>query len=155
MCCVILHTHLIYAPSYPGSISKELEAFRSSYSELELVNPCDVVGQLYTKNVISRADRDQINERSSMSEKVGLLLRAVERAINTDKSKFSIFVEILQTQYMVFLKGYNKCSQKKASIYMLNNKHGCMLYSCMCCILVHVVLHNMCCQSKKMVINVV
>ena len=94
-----LQAHLIYALLYPGSTSKELEAFRSSYSDLELVNTSDIVGQLYAKEVISRADRDDIVEKSQRSEKVGALLRAVERAITTDRRNFYKFVEVLQTQY--------------------------------------------------------
>ena len=93
--------HLSYTLSYSGSTSKEYEAFRSLYSELELVNPCDILGQLYAKNVISRADRDGIAESSQSSEKVGALLMAVERAIKTDGNNFYIFVAALQSQYKV------------------------------------------------------
>lgn len=66
---------------------------------MELVNTSDIVGQLYAKEVISRADRDDIVEKSQRSEKVGALLRAVERAITTDRRNFYKFVEVLQTQY--------------------------------------------------------
>ena len=52
--------------------------------------------------MISKADRDEIsNDKASLNDRVGALLRAVERAIQIDKENFYTFVEILKPQYKV------------------------------------------------------
>ena len=77
----------------------EHEAFRRMWSSLQsTINPRDISGILYEKEIISRVEREEIdNERETRYTRTTALLKHVERKINMDKNNFWIFVEVLKT----------------------------------------------------------
>ena len=77
--------------------SKEEQALRTHYAELrEQVNPSDIAAHLYAKELISRNERaDADNKMHSESDRMDRLLTALERAIDIDKKNFYTFMDIL------------------------------------------------------------
>ena len=90
-------THLILSP--PDCVSDESEAFRSMWPSLQLaINPQDISGILYANNLISRVEREEIdNERETRHIRTTALLKHVERKIDMDKNNFWRFVEVLKS----------------------------------------------------------
>ena len=90
-------THLILFS--PEGVSDEHEAFRHMWASLQsTINPRDISGILYEKEIISRVEREEIdNERETRHTRATALLQHVERKINMDKKNFWILVEVLQT----------------------------------------------------------
>ena len=90
-------THLILSP--PDSVFDEREAFRRMWSSLQsTINPRDISGILYEKEIISRVEREEIdNERETRHTRTTALLQHVERKINMDKNNFWRFVEVLKS----------------------------------------------------------
>ena len=76
----------------------EREAFRRMWSSLQsTINPRDISGILYEKEIISRVEREEIdNERETRHTRTTALLQHVERKIIMDKNNFWIFVEVLK-----------------------------------------------------------
>ena len=61
------------------------------------VNPSDIAAHLYAKDLISRSERaDADNKMHSDGDRMDRLLPAVERAIEIDKKNFYTFLDILE-----------------------------------------------------------
>ena len=81
----------------------ESAAFRSLYSEVadcleHQESPSRVAHNLYPLGLITRSKRDDVSYASSPSEKVGILLRAVESKIRSNPDNFDRFVDYLATE---------------------------------------------------------
>lgn len=71
--------------------------FRTLYADiLEQINPDDIAAELYSKSLISLADREDVdNLMHSGHSRATVLLNAVERAVKADHNNVMIFVEVL------------------------------------------------------------
>ena len=62
----------------------------------ETLNPDDLTHTLYSENVISKSDRDEISHHLNTQSKTESLLQALERAIGLDSKNFDIFLSHLR-----------------------------------------------------------
>ena len=70
--------------------------FRKFFHLLMSVNPDDVTAKMYSEDLISTTEREEINSPAlTMPKRKVALLEALERAIMCDQNKFIIFLNIL------------------------------------------------------------
>ena len=78
-------------------MSAESDVLREHYDKLyEIIQDADALAmQLYSKGLIARSRRSDIQDSSRQSEKNKLLLDAVERVVTADHTKLHEFMEVL------------------------------------------------------------
>ena len=100
--CMSIYIHVCKQQSFfPPDCVSEHDAFRSMWSLLQSsINPQDISGILYEKKLISKSEREEIdNVRNTRHNRITALLECVERMIRIDKETFWIFLEVLKPEY--------------------------------------------------------
>ena len=81
----------------PPVVDAVQTTLRNFYSELvEQLHPGDITAKLYTRNIISNSEKEEIDQMVLTLERRNiLLLEALKRAINIDYHNFSEFLSCL------------------------------------------------------------
>ena len=62
-------------------------------------DPAGLAGSLYSRDIISRSVRDEIQQRDLITKRKNeVLINAVEAQVTTDPSKFQAFMEVLKEE---------------------------------------------------------
>ena len=70
--------------------------YRIFYADFEKsLNPDDITARLFSQNVITETEKDEINSEKTTLRKNKALLEALGRAIYIDHNNFTIFLNIL------------------------------------------------------------
>ena len=75
-----------------------VELLKKHYTDLvgSIQDPAGIAGSLYSRGVISRCVRDEIQERDlTKQRKNEVLINAVEAQVTTDPSVYQVFMEVL------------------------------------------------------------
>ena len=76
-----------------------VELLKKHYRDLvgSIQDPAGLAGSLYSRGVISRHVRDEIQERGDLTtrRKNEVLINAVEAQVTTDPSVYQVFMEVL------------------------------------------------------------
>ena len=77
-----------------------VELLKEHYTDLvgSIQYPAGIAGSLYSRGVISRHVRDEIQERGDLTtqRKNEVLINAVEAQVTTDPSVYQVFMEVLR-----------------------------------------------------------
>ena len=91
---------LVYYSAVQETESAEYCSFQDHFADLfeSIQNPTTLSARLYSAGLLSRETRDKIFTRGVLvdSEKVSVLLVAIDTTIRLDPQKFSKFVEALE-----------------------------------------------------------
>ena len=91
----ILHNVLLYMYVFLSSV----ELLKKHYRDLvgSIQDPAGIAGSLYSRGVISRCVRDEIQERGDLTKqrRNEVLINAVEAQVTTDPSVYQVFMEVL------------------------------------------------------------
>ena len=71
------------------------------YSDLvgTIQDPAGLAGSLYSRGIIARSVRDEIQQRDLITKRKNeVLINAVEAQVTTDPSKFQVFMEVLKEE---------------------------------------------------------
>ena len=100
------------------------ELLKKHYSDLvgTIQDPAGLAGSLYSKGMITRSVRDEIQQRGDLitKRKNEVLINAVEAQVTTDPSMFQVFMEVLKEERSLstIVKGMS-VSSKCASLSAL------------------------------------
>ena len=78
------------------------ELLKKNYSDLvgTVQDPAGLAGSLYSRGILSRSVRDEIQQRGDLitKGKNEVLINAVEAQVTTDPSMFQVFMEVLKEE---------------------------------------------------------
>ena len=78
------------------------DLLRMHYSDLvgTIQDPAGLAGSLYSRGLISRSVRDEVQQRGDLitKRKNEVLINAVEAQVTTNPSKFQVFMEVLKEE---------------------------------------------------------
>eukprot|EP00731_Ephydatia_muelleri_P004541 Em0002g717a len=77
------------------------DLLKKHYSDLvgTIQDPAGLAGSLYSRDIISRSVRDEIQQRDLITKRKNeVLINAVEAQVTTDPSKFQAFMEVLKEE---------------------------------------------------------
>ena len=107
---------------------------KKHYSDLvgTIQDPADLAGSLYSRDIITRSVRDEIQQRDLIiKRKNEVLINAVEAQVTTDPSLFQVFMEVLKEEpslsTIVERMGVSsKCAHWRIAIYWMEPLHTCI-----------------------------
>ena len=108
---------------------------KKHYSDLvgTIQNPADLAGSLYSRDIITRSVRDEIQQRGDLitKRKNEVLINAVEAQVTTDPSLFQVFMEVLKEEPSLStiverMSVSSKCAHWRIAIYWMEPLHTCM-----------------------------
>ena len=82
-----------------------VELLKKHYTDLvgSIQDPAGIAGSLYSRGVISRCVRDEIQERDLTKQRRNeVLINAVEAQVTTDPSVYQVFMEVLGGEPYLF-----------------------------------------------------
>ena len=77
------------------------DLLKKHYSDLvgTIQDPAGLAGSLYSRGIISRSVRDEIQQRDLITKRKNeVLINAVEAQVTTDPSMFQVFMEVLKDE---------------------------------------------------------
>ncbi|KAL5506229.1 hypothetical protein EMCRGX_G007828 [Ephydatia muelleri] len=86
----------------PVALTHAVNSMKKHYSDLvgTIQDPADLAGSLYSRDIITRSVRDEIQQRGDLitKRKNEVLINAVEAQVTTDPSLFQVFMEVLKEE---------------------------------------------------------
>ena len=142
MCVIIFNYFLLrerapcalglYVPLMAEGRSCESEVFTSKVARLKrCINPNDLITKCYSEGIIGAEDFEEAVDATTRPQKATILLRAVEKSIETDPAVFKKFLSVLGSE------ATNRRLVEELGTHLLNVSHVvCMLPSVMTHLLV-------------------
>ena len=85
-------------------------------------DPARIAGSLYSRNVISRHVRDEVQQRGDLTNerKNEVLINAVEAQVTTDPSVYQVFMEVLGEEPYLSTLVRNMSETCESGAYIIN-----------------------------------
>ena len=111
-------------PMYMLYFTECYELLKKHYSDLvgTIQDPAGLAGSLYSRGIITRSVRDEIQQRGDLitKRKNEVLINAVEAQVTTDPSMFQVFMEVLKEEpSLSTIVEKMSISSKCASLFVL------------------------------------